>query len=116
MFRRFALATLARLDGAERVTRFAADEPFFADHFPGDPIVPGAVLLGEASDFLNESLGGPADTVELVSARFPDSARPGEDCLFRMGAGADGQYRIDCMQGGRVVMKVAMRTPGESGE
>lgn len=119
-FRRFALATLARLDGAERITQFAADEPFFADHFPGDPIVPGAVLLSEASDLLNESLGGLAGPVEFVSARFPDSARPGEDCLFRMDAGANGQYRIECVQGGRVVMKAAMRTAthpgGETGE
>lgn len=114
-FRRFALATLARLDGAERITRFAADEPFFADHFPGDPIVPGAVLLGEASDLLSESLGGLAEPVELVSARFPDSARPGEDCLFRMDAGANGQFRIECIQGCRVVMKAAMRTTEETG-
>jgi acyl-CoA synthetase (AMP-forming)/AMP-acid ligase II len=115
-FRRFAFATLARLDGAERTMRFAADEPFFADHFPGDPIIPGAVLLGEASDLLNESLGGLAGPVELVSARFPDSARPGEDCLFRMAAGAKGQFRIECVQGGRIVMKAAMRAPGETGE
>ena len=111
-----ALATLASLGGVERITRFDADEPFFADHFPGDPIVPGAVLLGEASDLLSESLGGPTDPVELVNARFPNSARPGEDCLFRMGAGANGQYRIECIQGGRVVMKAAMRMLGETGE
>jgi hypothetical protein len=109
-FRRFAFATLACLDGANRITRFAADEPFFADHFPGDPIVPGAVLLSEASDLLNESLGGLAGPVELVSARFPDSARPGEDCLFRMDVVPNGQYRIECTQGGRTVMKAAMRT------
>jgi hypothetical protein len=108
-FRRFAFATLARLDGAKRTTRFAADESFFADHFPGDPIVPGAVLLGEASDLLDECLGGLSGSVELVSARFPDSARPGEDCLFRMDAGANGQFRFECVQGGRVVMKAAMR-------
>ncbi|MBE9556024.1 MAG: acyl-CoA synthetase [Proteobacteria bacterium] len=108
-FRRFALATLACLDGAQRVIRYAADEPFFADHFPDDPIVPGAVLLGEASELLCESLGGLAGPVELVSARFPDSARPGEDCLFRMDAGANGQFRIECTQGGRTVMKAAMR-------
>lgn len=113
-FRRFALTMLARLDGAQRVIRFAADEPFFADHFPGDPIVPGAVLLGEASELLSESLGGLAGPVELVSARFPDSARPGEDCLFRMDAGANGQFRVECIQGGRVVMKAAMRTPGKA--
>ena len=119
-FRRFALATLTRLDGVERIIRFAGDEPFFAGHFPGDPIVPGAVLLGEAHNLLSESPVGLEGPVELVSARFPDSARPGEDCLFRMVTGADGQYRIECSQGGRVVMKAAIRAathPGnETGE
>jgi acyl-CoA synthetase (AMP-forming)/AMP-acid ligase II len=115
-FRRFAVATLARLDGAERITRFAAEERFFADHFPGNPIVPGAVLLGEASDFLDESLGGTANPIELVNARFPDSARPGIDCLFRLKASADDQFRIECVQGGRIVMKAALRVQGEAGE
>lgn len=115
-FRHFARAALARLDGALRVTRFAAEEPFFADHFPGTPIVPGAVLLGEAGDLLSESLGWPVGPIELVSARFPDSARPDEDCEFRMEAGANDQFRIECIQGGRIVMKAAMRMPGEAVE
>jgi len=115
-FRRFALTTLARLGGARRVTRFGADEPFFADHFPGGPIVPGAMLLGEAVDMLSESLGRPTGPVELVSARFPDSVRPDEDCEFRMEAGANDQFRIECIQGGRIVMKAAIRMPGEAVE
>ena len=115
-FKRFAFTTLARLDGAERIVRFAAEENFFADHFPGNPIVPGAVLLDEANDLLCESLGGPVGAIELVSARFPDSARPGEDCRFRLDAGAKGQFRIDCVQGGRIVMKAAMRVQSETGE
>lgn len=115
-FRRYALATLARLDGARRIKRFGVGEPFFAGHFPNVPIVPGAVLLGEASDLLSESLGRPGGPIELVTARFPDSARPDEDCLFRIEAGANGLFRIECVQGGRVVMKAAMRMPGETGE
>ena len=112
-FRRFALATLIRLDGATRITRFAAEEIFFADHFPGNPIVPGAVLLGEASDLLYESLGGIEDPIELVSARFPSSARPGTECLFHLDAGANGQFRIECVQDDKVVMKAAMRIKSE---
>jgi hypothetical protein len=33
-----------------------------------------------------------------------------------MTAGANGQFRIECVQGGRIVMKAAMRAPGETGE
>jgi 3-hydroxyacyl-[acyl-carrier-protein] dehydratase len=41
------LDALLRLDpaGAEGRYRFRADEPFYAGHFPGDPITPGVILL-----------------------------------------------------------------------
>lgn len=108
-FSGFAMAALARLEQAEKIVCFGAGEAFFESHFPGNPIVPGAVLLGVASDLLAGHLGAPAAPVELVSARFPDSAIPGEDCRFRMETGADGQIRVECRQGGRIVMKAAMR-------
>ena len=115
-FRQFAKALLARAEASERIVRFGADEPFFDGHFPGNPIVPGAVLVAEASDFLADRLGVPDSFFSLVSARFPDSVYPDEDCLFRMEAGKDGQFRIECSQGGRVVMKAALRTIGDSDE
>ena len=110
-FRRFAHAALPRIVAAERVVRFDAGGTRFQDHFPGNPMVPGAVPLGEANDFFADRMAALPGPVELVSARFPDSAVPGEDCLFRMQRGADHQYRIECSQGGRVVMKAAMRVP-----
>jgi hypothetical protein len=57
-----------------------------------------------------------ANPIELVNARFPASARPDIDCLFRLKASADDQFRIECVQGGSVVMKAALRVQGEAGE
>lgn len=113
-FRRFASEALARQDSAEWTVRFAADEPWVQDHFPDRPIVPGAILLGEAGELVADWLGLGDGPVELVSARFPDSALPGTDCVFRVEPAAGGQYRVECSQGGRVVMKASLRLPARS--
>lgn len=115
-FRRFALEVIAQSADAERVVRFGADEPFFQGHFPDNPIVPGAVLLAEASEFLADFPACLAGPPEVVTARFPGSAVPGKDCCFRIVAVSGGQIRIECEQAGRIVMKTAMRLPGATDE
>jgi acyl-CoA synthetase (AMP-forming)/AMP-acid ligase II len=111
-FTRFAREALAEATRPERTICFALNEPWAEDHFPGQPIVPGAVLLGEASAFLADWLGASETRCELVNARFPDSAIPAKDCIFRIEPAAGGQYRIECRQEGRLVMKASMRMPG----
>lgn len=51
---------------AEAATSFAADDPMFAGHFPGNPLVPGVILT--------EAL---AQTAGIAAASgFPENARP----------------------------------------
>lgn len=71
---------------AEAVTSFAADDPIFAGHFPGNPLVPGVILtealaqaagIAAASGYLEK-----AKPLFLLSAirsmKFFRAVRPGE--------------------------------------
>lgn len=112
-FRHFASAMLAAAREPERTVRFDARESIFKDHFPGNPIVPGAVLLAEASDFVAGTLGdgdgGGPTSIDVVAARFPNSAKPGDDCLFRITRRMGAVISVECSQAGLLVLKTEMR-------
>lgn len=57
---------------------FAEGHPAFAGHFPGNPIVPGVLLLAEAIERLGPDAGGPLGCSRIVSAKFLRPVRPGE--------------------------------------
>jgi 3-hydroxymyristoyl/3-hydroxydecanoyl-(acyl carrier protein) dehydratase len=74
--------------------RFAADHPTAAGHFPGNPIIPGAVLLDEVLQAVASAGGG--DWTAIRSAKFLQPVRPGEAVLIRWEPGSDGQARFEC--------------------
>lgn len=72
---------------AEAVTWFAADDPIFAGHFPGNPLVPGVILTealaqtaGIAAAAAGHSRGtGPMFLLSAIrSMKFFRAVRPGE--------------------------------------
>jgi 3-hydroxymyristoyl/3-hydroxydecanoyl-(acyl carrier protein) dehydratase len=54
----------------------AADHPAFDGHFPGQPIVPGVVLLDLAQRAIEAETG--CTLVALAAAKFHHPAGPGE--------------------------------------
>ena len=68
-------------ESAEGARTFSEDDPLFAGHFPGNPIVPG-VILTEALAQMAGIAGGGDNRQFLLSAirsmKFPSAARPGE--------------------------------------
>ncbi len=56
--------------------QFPADHPAFADHFPGNPLVPGALLLDEALAALACRRGLRYDALEVRQAKFMRPVRP----------------------------------------
>lgn len=63
---------------------FAADEPYFAGHFPGDPIVPGVILIEFVAQTANVLLSHRAGRmiqgylVGVDEAKFNTSVRPNQ--------------------------------------
>ena len=55
---------------------FRADEPSADGHFPGNPIIPGAVLLREVARTISADRGGVC--LGFPSAKFLHPVRPGD--------------------------------------
>ncbi|QCP48897.1 beta-hydroxyacyl-ACP dehydratase [Trinickia violacea] len=53
------------------------DHPALPGHFPGQPIVPGVMLLDHAISGIGRALERPLHAFKIRSAKFPNSATPG---------------------------------------
>lgn len=81
----------------------AADHPAYAGHFPGQPILPGVVLLDEALQALALRQGLDTAVGQIKSAKFPSPVKPGEVLRLNYAATAAGVFRFEVMAGQRVV-------------
>jgi len=71
--------------------RIAPDHPALAGHFPGAPIVPGALLLDEALHSIDPS----ASAWHIASAKFHRVVRPGEPLRLGWQRTESGELRIE---------------------
>lgn len=97
-----------------RVT-FAAGHPVFAGHFPGRPIVPGALLLDEVLYAAMQASGatavgqtdtpadGPMPHWQIASVKFLSPVQPGETLAICCGVGAHGTTRFHITCQGRQI-------------
>ena len=77
-----------------REIRFSRDHPTAAGHFPGNPVIPGAVLLDEV---LRAIAGTEAQLrpTAIRSAKFLHVVRPGDALLISWGAGHRGEIKFE---------------------
>jgi 3-hydroxyacyl-[acyl-carrier-protein] dehydratase len=95
----FLFVDRALVDAGGRAIRafrtFAQDEPWFVGHFPGDPLVPGVVLIefvAQTANLLVGHLAGGEARCHLVgvrNARFLQPVRPAQALEACASAGHD---------------------------
>jgi 3-hydroxyacyl-[acyl-carrier-protein] dehydratase len=73
----------------------AADHPAARGHFPGNPIIPGAVLLSEALRLIESETGMKLWPCRIRRAKFPAPARPGDRLVIEFGR-AGSSVRFKC--------------------
>jgi len=79
-----------------------ADHPALPGHFPGDPLVPGVLLLGHVAAAL-ERERGPLRVTAIRQAKFLAPLRPREPCAIRFADAGPGAARFECRSGSRVL-------------
>lgn len=98
---------------------FAPDHPVGAGHFPGMPIVPGALLLecvlaGLALRIGQAQQGTPDGAAALGwqvrSAKFPSPAVPGQTVEIAAAAGPNGLWRVTASVASRRVLIAEVRS------
>ena len=99
----------------EETAMIAADHPALAGHFPGRPVVPGAVLLdtviGTAEARAQLRVG------EVVRMKFHRPLGPETAFTIRLQSTGDGRIEVNCLVGDEPLLSGVMRaTPVVAGE
>jgi 3-hydroxyacyl-[acyl-carrier-protein] dehydratase len=92
-----------------------ADHPAFAGHFPGNPIVPGVVLLDRAVLFAEALQASPHRCWQVGNAKFLSPAGPGDALVFTLEVRPSGAIAFTVRAGTRDVASGSL-TPTSSAD
>ncbi len=81
-----------------------ADHPTGAGHFPGDPIIPGALLLAEVLRCIEQAEGARFASCNVKAAKFLRPARPGDTVEIEYARSAQGTIEFQCAVAGNRVL------------
>ena len=80
----------------------AHDHPALPGHFPGNPVVPGVLLLEQVVSLL-ESLHGPRPALRLPQVKFLQPLLPGQQARVELTSRTPGSWRFRIVRGDTVL-------------
>lgn len=80
----------------------AIDHPALAGHFPGNPIVPGVLILDEVLRVLEECRGQVRLT-RVVSVKFTSPLKPDEVFHIKIDESGESHIEFECTLDGRAL-------------
>jgi 3-hydroxymyristoyl/3-hydroxydecanoyl-(acyl carrier protein) dehydratase len=86
----------------------APDHPALPGHFPGNPLVPGVLILGHVLAAL-ERRTGPVRLSGIPQAKFLAPLAPGEPCTITFPGLGPGETRFECRSRERVIARGSLR-------
>lgn len=93
------------------------DHPSFAGHFPGNPTLPGVVLLDVALHTIATAIGRSIDVCVINSVKFLSPALPNDELVIEHRRLESGIIHFDIICGlrkiatGRIMINAPERTP-----
>ncbi len=81
-----------------------ANHPTGAGHFPGNPIIPGALLLAEVLRRIEQAEGASFSSCNVKAAKFLHPARPGDAVEIEYERTPKGTIEFQCAVGGTRVL------------
>lgn len=84
--------------------RLPGDHPATQGHFPGNPVIPAAVLLSETLRLIEARLGLRLTPCRIRRAKFPNPARPGDDLAIEFTGSVPGSIKFQCAVSGSPVL------------
>jgi 3-hydroxymyristoyl/3-hydroxydecanoyl-(acyl carrier protein) dehydratase len=89
--------------GTEWQVTISEGHPSLAGHFPGHPVIPGVVMLGEVMNVIRQATGQNIEFVGMPAAKFLSPLNPGETLTVRLDQQADGTMEFTCTTGSRLI-------------
>jgi 3-hydroxymyristoyl/3-hydroxydecanoyl-(acyl carrier protein) dehydratase len=84
--------------------QLAADHPTGAGHFPGNPIIPGALLLAEVLRRIELAEGVQFKSCKVKAAKFLSPVRPGDVVEIGYMRAAANSIEFECSVAGTKVL------------
>lgn len=83
---------------------YPVDHPAAEGHFPGNPIIPGALLLADTLRAIAVAHGAALALSGIKAAKFHAPARPGDRVLIEFAMSASGRLGFSCLVDGATVL------------